>query len=865
MKRIIALILVFLVAFTGLSIVCTASADKKSGGFTYTVLEDGTACITVCGLTGDIVIPSEIDGYTVTHLADDLFNGRSDITSVYIPATVTSLAWDPDLSESNMVFPYCVNLKSITVDPDNPNFCSVDGVLYNKKKTYLIDYPPSKEGRVFHVPDSVLYISCAAFASNVYLRKLYLSDPDTWWNIYTFYESGKLTVYYPPGGYAEKSVKQEKEDGRSKESNEIYPVYWNVTEQEPEPRGWMETEDYSVMYIRDDGTKAIGWLTIDGKNYYMDEQGLMVTGFRTINGKHYLFDENGVMATETRYTDDAGLEYYLGADGAAVTGLAVVKIQNWITNRETGESEIQITEKKRFFNENGVMQTGWQTAGGKLYYFDIWGDMVTNSWRNKTQEDGTTDFYYLGEDGAAQTGFVTVVETSTYIDPETGEQQYSEKKVVYYCDPDGRMATGWRTAEDGKLYYFRSDGKMKTNGWESDGEDYYFLGEDGTIQIGFITIRETYTEKNPETGENEEVTREDIYYCDQDGKRVTGWLTIDNNKKYYFDYDGIMMKNNWMSETQEDGTTDYYYLGEDGTMQTGFVTIVKRIPYHDSETGELQYTEENVLFYFDPDGKKATGWRTAENGKTYYFDIFGAKTSSWINDGGVKYYLGEDGTMQTGWINDSGIWYYMQSTGAMATGWVCDNAAWYYMNDQGAMQTGWISVGGACYYMLPTGMMATGWVNDGDSWYYMNADGIMQKGWIFDGDRWYYMKSSGAMAIGWVSDGGAWYYMQPTGTMATGWVSDGGKWYYFDASGKMATGWQYASGAWYYFKKSGAMASYEWIEDKEAEALLPADQKRALWYWFDWNGTMATGWEEIDNQWEMFSDSGEWLYSWQGN
>ena len=81
----------------------------------------------------------------------------------------------------------------------------------------------------------------------------------------------------------------------------------------------------------------------------------------------------------------------------------------------------------------------------------------------------------------------------------------------------------------------------------------------------------------------------------------------------------------------------------------------------------------------------------------------------------------------------------------------------------------------------------------------------------------------------------------------------------------MATGWQYASGKWYYFKKSGAMASHEWIEDKEAEAQLPAGQQRALWYWFDWNGEMATGWKEIDGVWEMFSDSGEWLYTWDGN
>ena len=56
-----------------------------------------------------------------------------------------------------------------------------------------------------------------------------------------------------------------------------------------------------------------------------------------------------------------------------------------------------------------------------------------------------------------------------------------------------------------------------------------------------------------------------------------------------------------------------------------------------------------------------------------------------------------------------------------------------------------------------------------------------------------------------------------------------------------------------------------WFEDKDAEDALPANQKRAIWYWFDKDGTMATGWKEIDGQWEMFADSGEWLYTWQAN
>ena len=56
-----------------------------------------------------------------------------------------------------------------------------------------------------------------------------------------------------------------------------------------------------------------------------------------------------------------------------------------------------------------------------------------------------------------------------------------------------------------------------------------------------------------------------------------------------------------------------------------------------------------------------------------------------------------------------------------------------------------------------------------------------------------------------------------------------------------------------------------WFEDKEAENKLPANQRKALWYWFDNNGQMATGWKEINSQWEMFDNSGIWLYTWDGD
>ena len=94
--------------------------------------------------------------------------------------------------------------------------------------------------------------------------------------------------------------------------------------------------------------------------------------------------------------------------------------------------------------------------------------------------------------------------------------------------------------------------------------------------------------------------------------------------------------------------------------------------------------------------------------------------------------------------------------------------------------------------------------------YRFDADGYMRTGWVFDQGNWYYHAPSGAQTTGWVLDGVSWYYLTPgTGQMATGWVKDGANWYYLNpANGKMKTGWHYEGGSWYYLKPgSGQMAT----------------------------------------------------------
>ena len=185
------------------------------GGFSYTILSDGTASITGCALTGDIMIPETIDSYTVSNLASELFFYRSGITSVTIPATVTYFGENPNDSYWDYVFSYCWDLQNIYVASGNPTFCDIDGVLYARDGFLptLINYPCSHPGQTYHVISDTL--CCTSFAGCQNLKFLFLDNPDTTWYTYTFNYTNDLTTFFVSGGNTEAKVASESQAGRN--------------------------------------------------------------------------------------------------------------------------------------------------------------------------------------------------------------------------------------------------------------------------------------------------------------------------------------------------------------------------------------------------------------------------------------------------------------------------------------------------------------------------------------------------------------------------------------------------------------------------------------------------------------------------
>ena len=140
---------------------------------------DGTAEITkYTGSDKDVVIPSTIEGHTVTSLEQDVFRNNTTVESIHIPATVIYIGHPGDVVTTT--FNGTTSLKSITVENGNPKFYSEDGILfmysYSERIPMLVIYPSSKDGISYCIPKNVGMICDYAFSESVNLNKIIVPD-----------------------------------------------------------------------------------------------------------------------------------------------------------------------------------------------------------------------------------------------------------------------------------------------------------------------------------------------------------------------------------------------------------------------------------------------------------------------------------------------------------------------------------------------------------------------------------------------------------------------------------------------------------------------------------------------------------------
>ena len=201
----------------------------------------------------------------------------------------------------------------------------------------------------------------------------------------------------------------------------------SATEVQEETAGFKKVGG-KTYYIKSDGSKQKGWLTLGKYKYYFNKTtGVQVKGWLNVNGQKTY--------------------YFTSQKGAMVTG--------WLTDSR---------KRKRYFNpKTGKLTRGWmKNSKGKKYYFTSGEGIMATGWLKNSKGQKR---YFHSTSGVMATGWLknTSKNISYYFDPETGYMTTGWRRIsgkkYYFSTSNGSMATGLKTI-DGKKYYFKTDGSM---------------------------------------------------------------------------------------------------------------------------------------------------------------------------------------------------------------------------------------------------------------------------------------------------------------------------------------------------------------------------------------------------------------------
>ena len=156
-------------------------SNIKTVNIASSVTTIGKRAFSGCEILTSITIPD-----SVTTIGDNAFYDCASLTSVTIPDSVTTIG--------DSAFYNCTNLTNIKVASDNKYYSNDSyGVLFNKDKTKLIQYPTGNARTSYKTPDSVTSISGYAFYNCDSLTSVTIGNSVTTIGRYAFYDCNSLT------------------------------------------------------------------------------------------------------------------------------------------------------------------------------------------------------------------------------------------------------------------------------------------------------------------------------------------------------------------------------------------------------------------------------------------------------------------------------------------------------------------------------------------------------------------------------------------------------------------------------------------------------------------------------------------------
>lgn len=212
-----------------------------AGVFLTCDVEGGCRITKYIGTAQQVIIPERIEGKIVISLDGEAFNG-CPVTEIRIPGSIREI-------EVFGKFFYCDQLESFQVAPENPQYFSVDGVLYSKEE--LIRFPPAHPAEDYAVLSGTKVIGNRAFSHCNKLKNLTFPESvrEVLWN--AFETCGVLTIHIPGEGdvwFANTAF-----------VDDVNP-FWNYNGEDPE-----------FMLILPRGSQTHTWAKILGIEYRFED------------------------------------------------------------------------------------------------------------------------------------------------------------------------------------------------------------------------------------------------------------------------------------------------------------------------------------------------------------------------------------------------------------------------------------------------------------------------------------------------------------------------------------------------------------------------------------------------------------------
>lgn len=423
--------------------------------------------------------------------------------------------------------------------------------------------------------------------------------------------------------------------------------------------------------------------------------------------------------------------------------------------------------------------------------------------------------------------------------------------------------TGWQTV-NGRRYYYTEDGTPATGEYTVDGVTYLFA-PNGAQQTGWQTVGGV---RRYFTAEGEALTgritwRGEEYYIDPELGKLTGPAqTADGMQQ--FDAFGVL-ETGWIRT--ESG---WRYAGESGVLVFG-ETMIGGLPYLFTDAGDLltgwQTASDGITRWYDPESAQITsGWITQPDGSRSYADPETGRVTGVLEAADGTYLFDENGIMQTGFVTcgDGITRYYSETDGRMATGLTLIGGKRYCFCEDGTPFAGLMQCeDGVRRAFAADGAVLAGWYHNMGTSYYFDENGDPVSGITVIGEDAFFLNEAGIMQRGLISTAAGTVYANGSGLLQRGWVTLGSSKYCFGEDYLGCTGEQDIDGLHYYFTDTGLLRT-GLIETADGIRLLNTDGQPADgWitlagstYYCAEPGIPLTGWQELEGHGFWFSEAG---------